>query len=103
MYKRQGFLSGYLSARRRIKEFAVMRCLGMKRGQIFRWTFEEYAIPTAAGWLLGLGFVIPASLSVGAGPLVQALLLLLVFLLGTAIAIVRITGVNVMRLMKVEE
>ena len=97
-----GFLSGYLSARRRIKEFAVMRCLGMKRGQIFRWTFEEYAIPTAAGWLLGLGFVIPASLSVGSGLLVQALLLL-VFLLGTAIAIVRITGVNVMRLMKVEE
>lgn len=98
-----GFLSGYLSARRRIKEFAVMRCLGMKRGQIFGWTFEEYAIPTAAGWLLGLGFVIPASLSVGAWPVVQALLLLLVFLLGTAIAILRITGVNVMRLMKVEE
>lgn len=98
-----GFLSGYLSARRRIKEFAVMRCLGMKRGQVFRWTFEEYAVPTAAGWLLGLGIVIPASLSVGPGPLVQALMLLLVFLLGTAIAIVRITGVNVMRLMKVEE
>lgn len=98
-----GFLSAYLATRGRVREFAVMRCLGMRQRAIFAQVFGEQALlavlGAAIGGLAGLlvdGAVSPAALG-------RAALLLAVFLTGAAAANWNVTRVNVMRLMKVEE
>lgn len=97
-----GFFVSSLSTRGRKREFAVMRCLGMKRGAIFALVFSEQlvlAVPAAlAGLVIG---AIVGGLHLRA--LADALLLLVLFLAGTAISILFITNINVMRLMKTEE
>lgn len=97
-----GFFANYLSTRSRIKEFAVMRCLGMKRRRIFVLAFGENLLLALAGGVIGLlaggivnGGLNAVSLACGAG-------LTAAFLLGTALSVWRITCVNVMKLMKVE-
>lgn len=98
-----GFLAGYLTTRGRIREFAVMRCLGMKQRTIFIQTFGEYMLLSAAGAVLGgmAGFVVEQSVSGGA--LAKGGLMLVFFLAGTGISVWNVTRVNVMKLMKVEE
>ncbi len=97
-----GFFVSSLSARGRKREFAVMRCLGMKRRRVFAVTFLEQAaldLPAAVlGLVLGIIFG-----GLRASALGSALLLLALFLGGTAVSIVHITSVNVMKLMKTEE
>ena len=97
-----GFFVSSLSTRGRKREFAVMRCLGMKRGAIFGLTFSEQLILALPAALLGL--VIGAVVGgIHLRALADALLLLVLFLGGTAISILLITNSNVIKLMKTEE
>lgn len=48
------FLTGYLVNRRRLREFAVMRCIGQKRSGVFLQTLLEQGILVFVGNLLGL-------------------------------------------------
>lgn len=98
-----GFFAAYLSTRGRVREFAVMRSLGMKRVGVFFLVFEEYALLGAAGAALGglAGFLPGGGFSGGA--LAWAGASLGVFWLGAAVAVGSMTRVNVMKLMKTEE
>lgn len=97
-----GFFVSSLSTRGRRREFAVMRCLGMKRGRIFGLIFSEQlllAIPSALlGLLCGAAFGGLSRRALG-----SAALLLVLFLAGTAVSVLRVTDVSVMKLMKSEE
>lgn len=98
-----GFLAGYLTTRGRIREFAVMRCLGMKQRTVFVQIFAEYVCLSALGTVLGgaAGFWIERTLSVDA--VGKAALLVACFLIGTAVSVWNVTHVNTMKLMKAEE
>ena len=97
-----GFFVSYLTTKGRIKEYAVMRCLGMSRFTVFLLVFEELLLLTLLGG--GLGFVGGTQLDGGltmaaarvGGIVVGALLL------GAIAAAIRVTSINAMKLMKVE-
>lgn len=97
-----GFFISLLSTRGRKREFAVMRCLGMKRGRVFWLTFSEQfilALPASA-----VGLLIAAAIGgLRWAALANAALLFALYLTGTAISILHITNINVMKLMKTEE
>ena len=97
------FFAAYLTTRGRVREFAVMRSLGLKRGRMFLLVFEEYALLTAAGAVLGglAGVLLEGGLSGGA--LIRAGAGLAVFWAGAAAAVGSMTRVNVMKLMRTEE
>ena len=98
-----GFFASYMTTRSRRKEFAVMRCLGLNQRKIFAIVFFEQAVLAALGGGIGIGagWLLDAVLESGA--LVKAALVIAVFLVGAAIAAIRVTSVNVMKLMKVED
>ncbi len=98
-----GFLSAYLTNRRRRKELAVMRCIGVKRSGVFRQVFFEQGLLAVCG--CGLGILLGLLLKEAFFPATWAILvtLLAMNLLGAAIAARQISRVNVMKLMKVEE
>ena len=98
-----GFFSGYLATRGRRKEFAVMRCLGMKPRKIFAIVFEEQAILALLGGVAGLTLGIVLEGGVTSTALAKAGILTAVFLIGAAIAVLHVTRVNTMELMKVED
>lgn len=98
-----GFFSGYLATRGRRKEFAVMRCLGMNPRKIFAIVFGEQAILALLGGLAGLTLGIVLEGGVTGAALAKAGFLTAVFLIGAAIAVLRVTRVNAMELMKVED
>ena len=97
------FFAAYLTTRGRVREFAVMRSLGLKRGRMFLLVFEEYALLTAAGAVLGglAGVLLEGGLSGSA--LIRAGAGLAVFWAGAAAAVGSMTRVNVMKLMRTEE
>lgn len=98
-----GFLSAYLTNRRRKKELAVMRCIGIKRSGVFRQVFFEQSLLAVCGCGSGilLGFLLKESFFSATYVILGTLLA--VNLLGAAIAALQISSVNVMKLMKVEE
>lgn len=98
-----GFLAAYLTTRSRVREFAVMRCLGLKRRSIFGQVFGEQALLAIVGAVAGgiAGFLLEGSYSGEA--FAKAGLILGIFLAGAAAASWNVTRVNVMKLMKVEE
>lgn len=97
------FFAAYLSIRGRVREFAVMRSLGMKRWRVFLQVFEEQTLLMALGAALGAlaGLLLEGGLSVRA--LMGAGVSLAVFLAGAAAAVWGMTRVNVMKLMRTEE
>lgn len=97
------FFASYLSLRSRLREFAVMRCLGMRRRQLFAQALGEQAVLAAAGALLGSGAGWLQAGALSAGALVKAGISLAAFLLGSALTARSVSRVNVMKLMKVEE
>lgn len=97
-----GFLAGFLTARGRIREFAVMRCLGVKRRRIFSLVLWEHVLLTAAGALAGL-LTLPLAGELSGGLLLRTALLLAAYLAGAAAAVGGITRVNVMKLLREEE
>lgn len=98
-----GFFSSYLSTRSRMKEFAVMRCIGMKRWQIFGLLLVEQAVLTALGSAAGFGIGVIVEGIPGRSAFLKPLLMIGAFLVGSALAALRVTSVNVMRLMKTED
>ena len=83
------------------KEFAVMRCLGMKRYKVFGIVFKEQLISVVIG-------AIPSAI-IGCffyGNIMTVLISVFtvsgVFLLGATISTIHVTSVNVMELMKKE-
>lgn len=97
-----GFFISALSARGRMREFAVMRCLGMKRRRVFALTFSEQlllALPASA-----VGLAVGALLGgVGGRAVANAALLLVLYLAGAAISTVFIANTNVIKLTKTED
>lgn len=98
-----GFFSGFLAIRGRNKEFAVMRCIGMSQLKIFALVMVELAALTVAGALAGVAGGIALEGRIEPGALWNAALITGVFLVGSGVAALTITNVNVMKLMKVEE
>ena len=98
-----GFLAAYLATRGRVREFAVMRCLGLKQRSIFAQVFGEQVLLAIVGAVAGgiAGFLLDRS--VFGEALAKAGLLLGIFLGGAAVASWNVTRVNVMKLMKMEE
>lgn len=98
-----GFLSAYLTNRGRQKEFAVMRCIGIKRLSVFLQVFLEQSFLAVCGCGVGmiLGLLFGENIFLSTLGLVAVLLA--VCLLGAAGAAWQISSVNVMKLMKVEE
>lgn len=98
-----GIFASFLATRGRTKEFAVMRCIGMGKGRIFGLVMAELAVLALTGLLLGMagGVLLEGKMRVSA--LLHAAAITGVFLLGSAIATLRITNVNVMQLMKMED
>ncbi len=98
-----GFLAAYLTTRGRVREFAVMRCLGLKRNSIFGQVFEEQAILAIMGATAGgiAGFLLEGSYSGRSD--CQGRADLGYFPRRAAAASWNVTRVNVMKLMKVEE
>ena len=98
-----GFFGGYLATRGRLTEFAVMRCLGMKRQRVFGLVFGEQLLLAVLGTVLGgtAGCLLEGALAAGA--MGRAGLVLAAFLAGGAVAAVRVTRVNLMKLLKAAE
>ena len=97
-----GFFVSYLSTKSRVKEYAVMRCLGMGRCRIFFLVFEELLLLTVIG--SGLGFLAGSLLDGGltVEGIRIGLLVAGALIAGAFIAALRVTAVNTMKLMKVE-
>lgn len=98
-----GFFASYLAIRGRIREFAVMRCLGVKGWRVFLLVFEEQVLLAAVGAAAGslAGFLLEGAVSGEA--LLRGGLNLAVFLAGSAASVWGISRVNVMKLMKEED
>ncbi len=97
-----GFLATMLCTNSRRREFAVMRCLGVRRGAIFALVMEEQLLCALAGAAVALciGALLPGALPGSAW--LSAAAILPVFLAGGAFAALRISAVRVMKLMKTE-
>lgn len=98
-----GFFASYLATRGRTKEFAVMRCIGMSRVRVFGLVVAELVLLALIGAVLGTAVGFGMEEQVQSSALAKAALITGIFILGAAIAAVRITGVNVMKLMKTED
>lgn len=98
-----GFFASYMTTRSRQREFGVMRCLGMNRWKIFSIVFFEQTVLALLGVStgVGIGWMVEGVPELGA--FAKAILVVAVFLIGAAIATIRVTSVNVMKLMKVED
>lgn len=93
---------GYLMNRRRLKEFAVMRCMGQRPAALFRQTFFQHGLLTATGCVLGMALgAITAPVPQSA--LAPTALVLALGLAGSAGAAFRISRIDPITLMKVEE
>ena len=94
------FLATYAMTRGRQKEFAVMRCLGLRQRKIFSMVLLEQLILILMGGSIGMcaGLLLGASIRTER---ISAILLL--YLLGSATAAMSITRINVMQLMKTED
>ena len=86
--------------RGRQKEFAVMRCLGLRQRKIFSIVLLEQLILILIGGSIGMCFGLLLGAAVHAARICGVLLL---YLLGTATAAMGITRINVMQLMKTED
>lgn len=97
------FLSAYLSNRGRKKEFSVMRCLGLKRGEIFGLAFAEQSILSSLGCVIGLLFSLLFSEFLSWKAIGILFVLLLVDLLGASVSAFQVSRGSVMILMRGEE
>ncbi len=98
-----GFFASYLSTRSRLKEYAVMRCLGMRRGEVLCFALSEQLMIALVGGILGFAVGIAINGTFSLRMLLYGLGGIAAFLIGTALSVSRITWINVMQLMKTEE
>ena len=94
------FLATYAMTRGRQKEFAVMRCLGLRQRKIFSIVLLEQLILILIGGSAGLCFGLLLGATIQA---VRICGVLLLYLLGSSTAALNITRINVIKLMKMEE
>lgn len=75
----------------------------MKRSKIFGLVMAELTVPTFTGTFFGVtsGILLEGALQTSA--VLNAALMTVAFLLGSAAAVLRITGINVIKLMKAED
>ncbi|MDE7172678.1 MAG: ABC transporter permease [Oscillospiraceae bacterium] len=97
------FFAGYLVNRRRKREFAAMRCLGMRRRAIFGQVLGEQLALGLAGGLVGLCAALATGLGVRSGGLAFSGAVVGMFLLGAAVCAGVAASGSVMKLMKTEE
>lgn len=98
-----GFFASFLATRSSVKEFAVMRCIGLRQRKIFGLVMAELTVLAFAGALPGIAGGILLEGKIQTSALLNAALVIGIFLLGSAIATLRIICINVMKLMKVED
>lgn len=98
-----GFFAGFLANRHRQREFAVMRCLGVRRRGIFGQVLGEQLALGLAGGLLGLCAALVTGLEARSGGLVFSGALFGMFLLGAAVCAAIAASGSPMKLMKTEE
>ncbi len=98
-----GFFASFLAIRGRRREYAAMRCIGLSRWRVLGLVLLELGIFAALGAVLGIGLGAAVEGAVSPNALGKAAVLTGVFLVGSALAAWCVTGVNVMKLMKVED
>lgn len=96
-----GLLIGFLMNRKRLREFAVMRCLGLKRGSVMLSVALEQLLPMLPG--IGIGVFTSLALLPDGSGLLDGFLQMLLYLGGGLISAWVITRVEPIRLMKEEE
>ena len=96
-----GLLIGFLMNRRRIRELAVMRCLGLKRGKVLLAVALEQLLPMIPG--IGIGLCVSLFLLPDGSGLRDGALQMLLWLAGCLICAVILTKAAPIRLMKTEE
>lgn len=97
------FFAGFLVNRRRQREFAVMRCLGMRGRAIFGQVLGEQLALGLTGGTLGLCAALATGLEVRSGGLAFSGAVIGMFLLGAAVCAGVAASGSVMKLMKTEE
>lgn len=97
------FFAGYLVNRRRKREFAVMRCLGMRRRAIFGQVLGEQLALGLTGGALGLCAALLTGMEIRSGGLAFSGAVVGMFLLGAAVCAAVAASGSVMKLMKTEE
>ena len=96
------FFTCYLTNRRYMKEFAIMRCIGQKKREIFMSAFCEQGLLTFIGCAIGLiAGAVASNILLQAA--LTAVIVMLTGLLGSMISALQISSVNPIELMKVEE
>ena len=97
------FFAGFLVNRRRKREFAVMRCLGLRRRAIFAQVLGEQLALGLAGGLAGLCAALATGMEIRSGGLAFSGAVAGMFLLGAAVCAAVAASGSVMKLMKTEE
>lgn len=98
-----GFFAGFLTTKGRIREFATMRCIGMKKTQIFFLVIGELLLLAVLGMILGCGIGLAAEGNLYLKVITDSVIVTAVFIIGTAIAALNILKINVMELVNKEE
>lgn len=98
-----GFVTSLILTRNRRPEFAVMRSMGARRGNVFFVAFIEQLMLGVLGALLGvIGYNIVRGFGASIN-LTQLGIYIGCYIIGAAAAVIRITTINVMQIMKVKE
>ena len=96
-----GLLIGFLMNRRRLRELAVMRCLGLKRGKVLLAVAMEQLLPLIPG--VGIGLCVSLALLPEGSGLLDGALQMLLWLAGCLVCAALLTQAKPIRLMKTEE
>ena len=94
-------LIGFLMNRRRLRELAVMRCLGLKRGKVLLAVALEQLLPMIPG--IGIGLCVSLILLPDGSGIRDGALQMLLWLAGCLVCAALLTQVKPIRLMKTEE
>ena len=97
-----GFISGFLFIKSRKPEFAIMRSLGTGKGMVFTEAFFEQLILGILGACIGTFIFKLINYEANPG-YINAAIYLICYLLGTAVAVLKISHINVMKIMKAKE
>lgn len=98
-----GFFASYLFTKGRIKEFAVQRCLGLKRRRIFFDIIGQQTLLAVIGYIIGLLVAVITKSIHDIYSIPNTLLLLAIFISGASCSAFRIAKVNPIILMKTED
>lgn len=97
-----GFISGFLFIKSRKPEFAIMRSLGTGRRMVFAEAFLEQLILGIIGACIGTFIFKLINYKANPG-YINAAIYLICYLLGSATAVLKISYINVMEIMKAKE